>query len=86
MLGDQLGGSGDEIRNLITLEQTAANSPVMRDFEALIRQAVEGGQVVEYVVTPLYNFTGRIPRGVTLRARGSGGFQLEVTVLNPPGM
>ena len=86
LLGDQLGGSGRDVRNLVTLEQNAANSPVMRGFETSVRQAVEGGQIVDYTVTPLYNFTGRIPRGVTLRARGSGGFQLDVTVLNPPGM
>ena len=58
----------------------------MRVFETSVRQAVEGGQVVDYTVTPLYKFTGRIPRGVTLRARGSGGFELDVTILNPPGM
>ncbi|WP_420824947.1 DNA/RNA non-specific endonuclease [Symmachiella dynata] len=45
LLGDQLGGSGNEVRNLDTLEQNAANSPVMRGYEAAIRQAVEGGRL-----------------------------------------
>jgi len=86
LLGEQLGGSGREARNLVTLQQNPANSPRMRDFETAVRQAVEGGQVVEYTVTPIYNLTGRIPQGVTLSARGSGGFHLDVTILNPPGM
>ena len=52
LLGDQLGGSGREARNLVTLEQNIANSPVMRDFEAAVWQAVEGGQIVDYTVLP----------------------------------
>ena len=31
-----------------------ANTPVMRDFEAKIADAVRGGQVVRYQVTPIY--------------------------------
>lgn len=59
---------------------------VMRDFDAAIRQALEHGKVADYTSTPIYNFTGRIPRGVTLQGRGSEGFELNATVLNPPGM
>jgi RHS repeat-associated protein len=85
LLGRQLGGSGDIRQNLVTLEQTPANSPFMRDLEGTVRAAVESGQVVEYSSTPLYKGNNLIPRGITLQARGSGGFNLHVTVLNPFG-
>jgi filamentous hemagglutinin len=46
---------------------------------------VKAGEVVEYSATPLYKGTNLIPRGITLQARGSGGFTLDVTILNPKG-
>jgi len=85
LLGRQLGGSGDLAENLITLQQNPANSPFMRGFENQFRSAVEGGQVVRYSSTPIYNGTNLVPRGVPLSGRGSGGFDLNVTILNPPG-
>lgn len=85
LLGAQLGGSGDIAENIVTLEQNPANSPVMRGFEIQVRNAVEGGQVVEYSVSPIYNGDNLVPRGVTINASGSGGFNLNVTVLNPIG-
>ncbi|MEM9246230.1 MAG: RHS repeat-associated core domain-containing protein, partial [Cyanobacteria bacterium P01_F01_bin.153] len=37
LLGSQLGGSGAEPRNLVTIQQNPANTPVMRGFETQIR-------------------------------------------------
>ena len=82
LLGKQLGGSGDDSRNLVTLFQTPVNSPIMRDYENSIRKAVEDGEIVKYSVTPMYNGNELIPRGITLNASGSGGFSLNVTILN----
>jgi filamentous hemagglutinin len=45
---------------------------------------VESGQTVRYQVTPIYRGSELVPRAVTLSARGSGGFRLNVTVLNKP--
>ena len=81
--GSQLGGSGELPQNLVTLIQNPANSPVMRRFEGRIRSAVEDGEVVYYYVKPIYSgVPNTMPLGVTLRARGSNGFRLGVTVLN----
>jgi hypothetical protein len=85
LLGAQLGGSGDVVENLVTLQQNPANTPFMRSLEFQVRNAVEGGQIVQYSATPIYNGTSLVPRGITLSARGSGGYSLDVTVLNPPG-
>jgi hypothetical protein len=77
-----LGGSGRDPRNLTTLYQNPTNTPVMRGFEQQVANAVRGGQTVRYEVVPIYRGSELIPRGVTLRATGDGGFRLHVTVLN----
>jgi RHS repeat-associated protein len=82
LLGNQLGGSGKEVRNLITIYQNPANTPVMSGFESQVRAAVEGGEVVQYRITPIYNGSAPMPVGITLEASGSNGFRLQVSVLN----
>lgn len=82
LLGNQLGGTGKDARNLVTLYQNPVNTPVMRGFEDSVRAAVEGGQVVRYQAIPIYEGTNLIPTGVTLRARGIGGFNMDVSVIN----
>ena len=82
LIARQLGGAGDDARNLVTLYQNPVNSPIMRGFENQVRAAVEAGQTVRYTVTPIYRGTEAIPRAVTLSARGSRGLRLDVTVLN----
>ena len=77
-----LGGSGRDARNLTTLYQNPVNTPVMRGFEQQVANAVRGGQTVRYEVVPIYRGSELIPRGVTLRATGDGGFRLHATVLN----
>jgi filamentous hemagglutinin len=54
----------------------------MSGFEAQVRGAVKAGQTVDYWAIPMYNGSNPIPVGVTLRARGSGGFSLDVSILN----
>ena len=84
LLGKQLGGSGDERKNLVTLTHRGCNTPYMRDFENAVRDAVEGGQNVDYRVTPIYEGNNPVPVGVTMEARGDGNppFHLSTSVPN----
>lgn len=82
LLGRQLGGSGKDPRNLVTLHQNPVNTPVMSSFERQVRKAVEAGETINYSATPIYKGNQLLPSGVTLSANGSGGFQLDVTILN----
>jgi hypothetical protein len=82
LIARMLGGTGRDARNLVTLYQNPVNSPIMRDFEQEVYNAVKGGQTVKYSVQPIYRGTEAVPRAVTLRATGSGGFNLHVTILN----
>jgi hypothetical protein len=82
LLGAQLGGSGDDARNLVTFRHIPSNTPVMRRFERQVREAVEKGEIVEYSATPLYVGAERLPKGITIVAKGDLGFSLEVTIKN----
>jgi hypothetical protein len=82
-LARQLGGSRDEPRNLVTLHRRAY-SPAMRGFEAMLREAVDAGQIVHFQATPMYQGAFPIPIGITLHATGNGGFELHVSVLSIP--
>jgi hypothetical protein len=56
----------------------------MSGFEAQVRNALQGGQTVVYSGTPIYQGQNAIPRAVTMTAQGSGGFKLNVSILNNP--
>ncbi|OAB34383.1 DNA/RNA non-specific endonuclease [Paenibacillus glacialis] len=82
LLGNQLGGTGNDSRNLVTLYQSPVNSPVMRGFETSVRNAVDAGEIVRYQSIPIYKGDNLTPIGVTLKARGIDGFSMDVTILN----
>jgi DNA/RNA non-specific endonuclease len=86
LLGRQLGGSGDLPANLVALYQSRANSPVMRDYETAVAEAVRAGETVRYTVRPRYpspTFHGA-PSAIRISATGDHGFHLQVTIANTP--
>src|SRR5215207_6499779 len=86
LLGRQLGGTGDLPTNLVALYQTRANTPVMRDYETAVAEAVRAGETVRYSVRPVYpsrSFEGA-PSAIRITAIGDRGFRLEVTMANTP--
>jgi hypothetical protein len=86
LLGRQLGGSGDLPANLVALYQTRANTPVMRDYETAVAEAVRAGETVRYTVRPRYpspTFHGA-PSAIGISATGNHGFHLQVTIANTP--
>ena len=86
LLGRQLGGSGDLPANLVALYQTRAKTPVMRDYESAVADAVRAGETVRYRVRPRYpspGFAGA-PSAIRITAAGYRGFRLDVTIANTP--
>lgn len=84
LLANQLGGSGSEPRNIVTIF-AAPNSGIMRVNENRVRQAVEnGGEIIRYTVTPIYNGSQLIPRAITLQATGDAGFSISISIPNRP--
>lgn len=85
LLARDLGGSGSDMRNIVTLTQNGANTPQMRDFEQGVARRVRGGEVVEYSATPLYDSGVLPPSAVLLTAYGSRGAPTARIVQNPAG-
>ena len=86
LLGRQLGGTGDLSANLVALYQTRANTPVMRDYETMVAEAVRAGETVRYTVRPIYpspSYRGA-PSAIRITASGDRGFGLQVTIANTP--
>jgi hypothetical protein len=86
LLGRQLGGTGENPANLVTLYQERANTPVMSGYETMVADAVRAGQTVHYQVTPLYASPtdSGPPRAIRIRAQGDHGFRLDVEIANTP--
>lgn len=82
LLGAQLGGSGDEKRNLVTLFHKPVNTPNMRGIENKVRKVVEAGEVVDYSATPEYETGQKMPVGIRIHAKGHLGFELKVYLKN----
>lgn len=76
-MGCQLGGSGEDFRNIITNQQRPANTPVMSAVEGRIGKALEQGRVVDVNIAPIYPGPSRIPAGITIKVEGSGGSMLQ---------
>ena len=83
LLGNQLGGSGGDPRNIAVLYHIGANTPGMRDIENRVRKAVDAGDTVSYEVTPIYAGDGALPVGVLIKASGRT-IQIEESVVNRP--
>jgi DNA/RNA non-specific endonuclease len=86
LLGRQLGGTGELPANLVALYQTRANTPVMRDYETTVAEAVRAGETVRYNVRPIYpspSYRGA-PSAIRITASGDRGFRLQVTIVNTP--
>ncbi|MEV0810322.1 ricin-type beta-trefoil lectin domain protein [Micromonospora sp. NPDC050200] len=86
LLARMLGGSGSRRSNLVTITQDPVNSPIMRDLEQKIYDAVKGGQNVQYTATAVYHGGGPIPIGIRMEAYGNGGFSLNEYISNPAGL
>jgi hypothetical protein len=82
LLANILGGAGDDPRNLVTIFQNRTNRRML-DYELQVRKAVMRGETVDYRVTPNYSGpNSAIPESITLEARGSDGFTLDITIRN----
>ncbi|MGV9625460.1 LamG-like jellyroll fold domain-containing protein [Streptomyces sp. NPDC003487] len=84
LIGNQLGGANDTLRNFVAGYQTPANSPHMRSLEDDITRAVKGGERVVMGVLPVYDGDAAIPSKIRMRVVGDGGYRLNCTVYNRP--
>ncbi|NUP45883.1 MAG: hypothetical protein HOW97_01000 [Catenulispora sp.] len=86
LLARQLGGAGDDRRNLVPL-YAAVNAPIMSGYETEVANAIQAGQTVYYTVTPQYEGDDPIPVSITMNAVTADGFPVLNNVVipnNPP--
>ncbi|MFF0837703.1 MULTISPECIES: DUF6531 domain-containing protein [unclassified Streptomyces] len=77
LLAAMIGGSNKDRRNFVTMH-SYANSPVMRQVELQVRNAVRDGEIIQYSVRAIYaDDNAKIPLGVTIEAHGNNGFQMH---------
>jgi hypothetical protein len=81
--GKQLGGSGTDPDNLITITQTPTNNSHMLREENAVRRAVESGEDVMYSVILEYDGSNPVPSGIRMEAQGSRGFSIGMSIPNP---
>ncbi|MFF3848265.1 LamG-like jellyroll fold domain-containing protein [Streptomyces sp. NPDC002328] len=85
LIGNQMGGANDTLRNFVAGYQTPANSPHMRSLEDEITRTVKSGQHVALGVVPVYGGKDlAIPTEIRMNAVGDGGYRLNCTVYNRP--
>lgn len=85
LIGRQLGGSGDDPRNLTTLYQTPVNTPFMTKYENQVRQALDNGETVRYRVIPVYESTNLLCTAIDIEAKSlgkNGTLDFRVRILN----
>jgi hypothetical protein len=84
LLGAQLGGS-NSLRTDFVSQFRRGNNRWQKAIETEVRGVVEAGEDVFYSVTPLYHGNSLVPHAMTFHARGSGGYALDLTLLNRSG-
>ena len=85
IIAKQLGGSGGDIENLMTLTQNPTNSSHMHRFENKVARLARKGDFVDYQVTPLYSDDFLPPSGALMVAMGSDGSRAARVIQNPAG-
>ncbi|MGX4685590.1 DNA/RNA non-specific endonuclease [Vagococcus sp. JNUCC 83] len=70
LIGRQLGGTGDQLENLVTLYQNPVNTPYMTKYENMVRKAADSGETIRYRVAPIYQGNEPMPIAVDIEGRG----------------
>ncbi|GAA3742262.1 polymorphic toxin-type HINT domain-containing protein [Salinactinospora qingdaonensis] len=78
----ELGGSGEDRRNLVTLHRSANAPGGMRPLEMKIKNAVKSGQIVVSRTTPIYVEEQDMPAYIHMKATGSEGLDFDVCISN----
>lgn len=85
LIGNQLGGRGDDERNLVTIYQNPVNTPNMVKYENMIKNAILEGDIVRYRVTPIFEGDELFVKELHLEAKSitdSGDIDFYVIIPN----
>lgn len=79
--GANLGGPNDHAANFVA-QHPRSNSPWQRAVEREVKRVVNGGENVDYSVTPRYEGNAEVPSQIHFQGTGDNGYQLDYTLDN----
>jgi hypothetical protein len=79
--GANLGGPNDHAANFVA-QHPRSNSPWQRAVEREVKRVVNGGENVDYRVTPKYEGNAEVPDKIHFQADGDNGYKLDYTLDN----
>ncbi|MCK9795866.1 polymorphic toxin-type HINT domain-containing protein [Isoptericola sp. 4D.3] len=79
--GANLGGPNDHAANFVA-QHPRSNSPWQRAVEREVKRVVNGGEDVDYRVTPQYEGNAEVPSRIHFQADGDNGYRLDYTLDN----
>lgn len=85
LIGNQLGGTGEDERNLVTIYQNPVNTPFMTKYENAVKNAIVEGDVVRYRVTPVFDGDELFAREIRMEGKSLtawGEIDFDVTIPN----
>lgn len=83
LLGRQLGGDGDDLRNFVPLYANV-NTPTMKAYEDAVAARVQNGETIYCQVAPHYTGDNPVPDSVTLQWAGNVQGAGRVRIDNVP--
>ncbi|MGH8964579.1 MAG: polymorphic toxin-type HINT domain-containing protein, partial [Actinomycetes bacterium] len=83
--GANLGGPNDHAANFVS-QHPRSNSPWQRAVEREVKRVVNGGEDVDYRVTPQYEGNAEVPSQIHIQADGANGYKLDYTLDNRPDL
>lgn len=86
LLADVLGGSGEDLRNLVTLYRNANYPTMYFAAEDIVKTAIQHGSVVRYRVTPIFMGEELMCEGLHIMAKSvtDNSVDLNIYVFNEP--
>jgi hypothetical protein len=81
LIAKDLGGTGDDVANLVSCFQKANNEPYMKKIEQVIRR-LSKDQDIFYLVKPQYTGVNGSLKGIRIVAIGNKGVNLDICVKN----
>ncbi|MCA5894062.1 DNA/RNA non-specific endonuclease, partial [Isoptericola sp. NEAU-Y5] len=79
--GANLGGPNDHAANFVS-QHPRSNSPWQRAVEREVKRVVNGGENVDYRVTPKYEGSAEVPSQIHFEGTGDNGYKLDYTLDN----
>ena len=81
LIGKQMGGTGEDLKNLVTLYQNPVNTPFMTKYENMVRKAADEGDKIRYRVAPVYEGDIGMPIAIHMEGKSLHSDKIDFNVI-----